>query len=34
MPSTYVLQTQNYDPKKLCGILIENVQEKHVGKWM
>merc|ERR1719341_1529194 len=27
-------KTQNYDPKKLCGILIENVQEKHVGKWI
>ena len=28
-----LIQIKNYNTKKICGIMIENVEEKHVGIW-
>ena len=27
------LQMEDYDPGKICGLLIKNIQDKHYGNW-
>ena len=27
------LQMEDYDPGKICGLLIKNIQNKHYGNW-
>ena len=32
-PLVHVVQIEDYDPSKICGIIIQNVQQKHFGAW-